>query len=231
MSDIEYNADAVIKHLKDELDNERRISRAMAETLHDMSEALGMDTNDPHTLAVVRAYVKKSEEATKWRDRAAGLSYTLGIVLGTVRNDLSDREKLIAINGFFNTAIKANLIIDSSDVVAFDETVNEFGEPELIYLQLHGDRYEQPADFKGDEITWCWHKINECDVKYVRADIARHFSIPNAIPSTFKLWWSMIEADGELAEKPLNDSDIVLSFMGNGGSCQVTAGDIRKMLK
>lgn len=52
----------------------------------------------------------------------------------------------------------------------------------------------------------------------------------NIIPSAFKVWWAMVESDCELQNSPLNDSDIALNYMGNGASCYVTTGEIRKML-
>jgi hypothetical protein len=57
----------------------------------------------------------------------------------------------------------------------FDE--NERGEPDVIWLQAHGDADpadypDQPVDVTRDEVTWCWEPIHEHDVKYIRADIA-----------------------------------------------------------
>lgn len=48
--------------------------------------------------------------------------------------------------------------------------------------------------------------------------------------STFALWWSMVEAENNLAEYPIKDDEIILHYMGCGASCQVTAGDIRNLL-
>ena len=48
--------------------------------------------------------------------------------------------------------------------------------------------------------------------------------------STFSLWWSMVEAEHDLAGEPIKDNEIILHYMGCGAICQVTAGDIRKML-
>ena len=55
-----------------------------------------------------------------------------------------------------------------------DIKTNDRGEPERIYLQLHGDA--DPADYPGqipplDEATWCASGIFEHDIEYVRADI------------------------------------------------------------
>lgn len=48
--------------------------------------------------------------------------------------------------------------------------------PTELWLQLHGDCSEadlsEPVDYTGGDVTWCWHKINDSDVRYVRADIA-----------------------------------------------------------
>lgn len=52
----------------------------------------------------------------------------------------------------------------------------------------------------------------------------------NIIPSTFKTWWAMIEAEYEIMQEKFNDSAIALNYMGCGASCHVTAGEIRKML-
>lgn len=48
--------------------------------------------------------------------------------------------------------------------------------------------------------------------------------------SAFACWWAMVEAEAALSEQPINDSDVVLSFMGCGASTTVTAGHIRQML-
>ena len=46
--------------------------------------------------------------------------------------------------------------------------------PAELFLQLHGDCQEheltEPVDYTNDEVTWCWHRIHESDVRYVRAD-------------------------------------------------------------
>lgn len=46
--------------------------------------------------------------------------------------------------------------------------------PAELWLQLHGDTQETglPVDYTGDDVTWCWHQINDSDVRYVRADLA-----------------------------------------------------------
>ena|SRR5688572_25958158 len=50
------------------------------------------------------------------------------------------------------------------------------------------------------------------------------------IPSTFRVWWAMIEAESEINGTVLKDEDVVLGHMGIGASCQVTVGDMRAML-
>lgn len=62
-----------------------------------------------------------------------------------------------------------------SPVTATDERTNEFGEPETVYLQLHdpddGNEKSHGSNYKADGVTWCWHPINENDVRYIRADL------------------------------------------------------------
>jgi hypothetical protein len=43
--------------------------------------------------------------------------------------------------------------------------------PAEVFLQLYGDSspFEGPVDYKAEEVTWCWHRINEHDVRYVQA--------------------------------------------------------------
>jgi len=58
---------------------------------------------------------------------------------------------------------------------AIDLNTNDRGEPYAIYLQLHDpddSEVTQKADFTGDGITWCWERIHENDVRYVREDLA-----------------------------------------------------------
>lgn len=45
--------------------------------------------------------------------------------------------------------------------------------PAELWIQLHGDTQETglPVDYTGDDVTWCWHQINDSDVRYVRADL------------------------------------------------------------
>jgi hypothetical protein len=49
--------------------------------------------------------------------------------------------------------------------------------PTEIFLQLHGecsdDDLDKPVDYQGsDDVTWCWHRIHNTDVRYVRADLS-----------------------------------------------------------
>lgn len=48
--------------------------------------------------------------------------------------------------------------------------------------------------------------------------------------SGFAVWWAMVEAQEELAGKPIPDSACILHFMGSGASTMVTAREIRGML-
>jgi len=45
------------------------------------------------------------------------------------------------------------------------------GAPAEIWLQLHGDGEPDgsPVDYR-DEVSWCWEKIHDHDVRYVLAD-------------------------------------------------------------
>lgn len=48
--------------------------------------------------------------------------------------------------------------------------------PKEIFLQLHGDclphETDLPVVYTDDSVTWCWHRINDSDVRYIRADLA-----------------------------------------------------------
>lgn len=54
--------------------------------------------------------------------------------------------------------------------------------------------------------------------------------IADPIPSTFRIWWAMIEAEYQIDGQVLSDDDIALNYMGCGASCSVTVGEIRAML-
>jgi antitoxin HicB len=44
-------------------------------------------------------------------------------------------------------------------------------------------------------------------------------------------WWIMVEAQEELAEKPIPDHAVILHFMGSGASTMVTARQLRDMVQ
>lgn len=48
--------------------------------------------------------------------------------------------------------------------------------PTELWLQLHGDcsdaELDEPVDYTSDDVTWCWHRIHDSDVRYIRADLA-----------------------------------------------------------
>jgi hypothetical protein len=48
--------------------------------------------------------------------------------------------------------------------------------PAELWLQLHGDcsdaELDEPVDYTSGDVTWCWHRINDSDVRYVRADVS-----------------------------------------------------------
>ena len=56
--------------------------------------------------------------------------------------------------------------------------------PKELWLQLHGDcsadELLEPVDYTGGEVTWCWHAINNSDVRYVREDLAQPASTKEA---------------------------------------------------
>lgn len=72
-------------------------------------------------------------------------------------------------------SLSAPILTQQSPVTATDERTNEFGEPETVYLQLHdpddGNEKSHGSNYKADGVTWCWHPINENDVRYIRADL------------------------------------------------------------
>jgi hypothetical protein len=61
--------------------------------------------------------------------------------------------------------------------------------PEELWLQLHGDcsddELTDPVDYTDDSVTWCWHQINNSDVRYVRADIATPPAQPAPVQSCY----------------------------------------------
>ncbi len=48
--------------------------------------------------------------------------------------------------------------------------------PARIWLQVSDDREHNdkpfPASTHGDEVTWCQDKVLDCEVEYIRADVA-----------------------------------------------------------
>jgi hypothetical protein len=48
--------------------------------------------------------------------------------------------------------------------------------------------------------------------------------------SPLSVWWTMVEAQQELAEKPIEDKTVILHFMGSGASTMVTAGEFRSWM-
>ena len=57
--------------------------------------------------------------------------------------------------------------------------------PDELWLQLHGDctpdELTEPVDYTSGDVTWCWHRIHDSDVRYVRADLAQ----ANALSPTY----------------------------------------------
>tara|TARA_B100002049_G_scaffold235326_1_gene219444 strand:+ start:25 stop:372 length:348 start_codon:yes stop_codon:yes gene_type:complete len=57
---------------------------------------------------------------------------------------------------------------------------NHRGEPDRIYLQVHGDgnpaNYAAPPALSGGDVTWSLAPVFDRDVEYVRADRAAHSS-------------------------------------------------------
>ena len=41
--------------------------------------------------------------------------------------------------------------------------------PTIIYLQFHGDT-EEEGPVSSDDVTWCWHGVHDCDIKYIKLD-------------------------------------------------------------
>ena len=43
--------------------------------------------------------------------------------------------------------------------------------PKEIFLQLYGDSSadEGPVDYEAGDVSWCWHKVFDSDVRYVQA--------------------------------------------------------------
>lgn len=69
--------------------------------------------------------------------------------------------------------------------------------PDELWLQLHGDctpdELTEPVDYTSGDVTWCWHRIHDSDVRYVRADLAQ----ANALSPTYT---ELLAQRDELAE-------------------------------
>ena len=55
-------------------------------------------------------------------------------------------------------------------------TTNDRGEPDRIWLQVHGDCHEDEidgarVDLTSEAVTWCCERVLDLDVMYVRADL------------------------------------------------------------
>jgi hypothetical protein len=84
----------------------------------------------------------------------------------------------------FAREIERAVLAKAGEQKAIDENANDRGEPDAIYLQLHDPESlddTEKDDFRADGVTWCWHSINENDVRYIRADLA-HQTPAQAIP-------------------------------------------------
>ena len=88
---------------------------------------------------------------------------TTGVdVLGRHNGTKAGRRVYLTPNG-----VKKSLrVLQQEREMTFDES------PERIWLQLHGDAEPEYPVSSSEEITWCWERIFEQDVEYVRADIA-----------------------------------------------------------
>lgn len=59
-------------------------------------------------------------------------------------------------------------------MITTQEKANELGEPDEIYLQLHNSEdydVNSPSDYRSEGVTWCWHRIHNNDVRYIREDL------------------------------------------------------------
>ena len=79
--------------------------------------------------------------------------------------------------------------------------------PERIWLQTSGEPFDEVyADYQ-DEITWCQDPINEGDVEYIRADLAK--------PRAKQLEWSSPWGDrDEQAYSPVALYTLVYAYDG-----------------
>ncbi len=49
--------------------------------------------------------------------------------------------------------------------------------------------------------------------------------------SVLRTWFHFVLADAELAGEPLKDDDILLNYSGNGASCFVTVGNMKRAVE
>lgn len=85
--------------------------------------------------------------------------------------------------------------------------------PERIWLQVSDDAAARdepfPASVHGDEVTWCQHSVLDCEVEYVRADIAAHS--PAAQQATRLL--ETLRDDARHAKQRLGEAMLLLMWV------------------
>lgn len=52
--------------------------------------------------------------------------------------------------------------------------------PKRIYLIISDDKCHYDEEFPGDDVTWCADDVEDCNVEYVRADLAHPPAKPTA---------------------------------------------------
>lgn len=62
--------------------------------------------------------------------------------------------------------------------------------PERIWLQVSDDRDHFNEPFPGEEVTWCADSILQCEVEYVRSDLAA--------PTSCATGWAVFGPDGDM---------------------------------
>lgn len=70
-----------------------------------------------------------------------------------------------------------------------------------------------------------WHDLPESAAAAMQPDLK---AIRHAAAS-FDLWWTMVQAESELAGEPIADDTNILYFMGSGASHMVRADQLRTM--
>jgi hypothetical protein len=73
------------------------------------------------------------------------------------------------------------------------------------------------------------HSHSHADLPEVAASAAASLEALRQAVGPVALWWAMVEAQSELAGKPIPDDAPVLHFMGSGASTIVTAGELRAL--